>query len=66
MSKYTNIAQQAAEATIENLYDTIHWLINDDLEDLEGDAYNAIHSAIMFQAITKMLAMANDNVDRGI
>jgi len=62
MSKYTNISQQACEATIENLYDTVHWLMQDVNDDLEGDAYNAIHSAIMFETISKMLAQANQNL----
>ena len=46
------IAQGVADVTIELMYDSIDWQLEDFEQD--GDDYNAIHSAVMHSAIAKM------------
>jgi thiamine biosynthesis protein ThiC len=46
------IAQGIAEVTMELMYDSIDWQLADFKQD--GDDYNAIHSAVMQQAIDYM------------
>ena len=46
------IAQGIADVTMELMYDSIDWQLADFKQD--GDDYNAIHSAVMQQAIDYM------------
>ena len=50
--KLDEIAQGVADVTIELMYDSIDWQLEDFEQD--GDDYNAIHSAVMHSAIAKM------------
>ena len=50
--KLFDIAQGVADVTMELMYDSIDWQLEDFEQD--GDDYNAIHSYVMHKAIEKM------------
>ena len=52
MKELDEIAQGIADVTMELMYDSIDWQLEDFEQD--GDDYNAIHSYVMDKAIEKM------------
>ena len=42
-------ALKVAETTLELMYDTVDWVMEDNLDD--GDTYNAIHNEVLVRAI---------------
>ena len=55
--KLFDIAQGVADVTMELMYDSIDWQLEDFEQD--GDDYNAIHSHVMRLAIAKMYEETN-------
>ena len=52
MKELDRIARGVADVTIELMYDSVHWQLEDYPQD--GDTYNAIHSHVMTRAIAMM------------
>ena len=52
MKELNEIAQGIADVTMELMYDSIDWQLEDFEQD--GDDYNELHSYIMDKAIEKM------------
>lgn len=52
MKELDEIADGIADVSMELMYDSIDWQLED--FDQDGDDYNAIHSEVMFRAIEKM------------
>lgn len=52
MKQLDEIADGIADVSMELMYDSIDWQLEDFEQD--GEDYNAIHSEVMFRAIEKM------------
>jgi hypothetical protein len=52
MKELDEIADGIADVSMELMYDSIDWQLEDFEQD--GDDYNAIHGEVMFRAIEKM------------